>query len=414
VPRPRSVTAVYQTAARVWLTLAGLALLLPLERRLGLWLPLHLALAGAVTTAISGAMQNFMLALTATPAPPAWATWTQFGLLSAGVVAIAIGMPTSTPWLTGVGGVSLVTAMGFLAWMLWRAWRRAIVRRHALPIGFYAAALAFVLVGASLGATIGARLVTGETYLHLRRGHMTMNVLGFASLTVVGTLITLLPTVLRVRMAPWRGRIVLALFVAGLLVQLLGWDLGSRPLLAVGGALYAAGAVGVVTLLVATLRVERAFRPPVAAWHMVAGIGWFVAGAVLLAVALSRGPAGFDSFRSTFLVAFVGGWLIQVLLGAWSYLLPMATPGHPDRRRRSLASVEMGARAQVVVLNVGLVLLALRGAGLVGPAAGDVAVVLTAVGGVVALAKAWLFPWLGDGPVETARARAVWGSPPER
>ncbi len=55
--RPRAITAWYQIAARVWLTLAGLSLLLPAGRRVGIWLPLHLALAGAVATAISGAMQ---------------------------------------------------------------------------------------------------------------------------------------------------------------------------------------------------------------------------------------------------------------------------------------------------------------------------------------------------------------------
>lgn len=407
--KPRSITAVYQTAARVWLTLAGLALLLPPERRLALWLPLHLALAGAIATAISGAMQNFMLALTATPAPPAWTTWTQFGLITAGVAAIAVGMPTSTPRLTGVGGACFVVGMGFLAWMLVRSWRRAIVKRHALPMAFYAAALTFVLIGASLGATIGARLASGEMYLHLRRGHMTMNVLGFASLTVVGTLITLLPTVLRVRMVPWRGRTVLVLLVAGIVLQMVGWDTASTLPLAAGGAVYAAGALGVVTLLVATLRIDRTFRPPVAAWHMVAGVAWFVTGSVLFAAALVRGPSGFDSFRSTYLVAFVGGWLIQVLLGAWSYLLPMARPGHPAERRRSLAAVELAAPVQVVVLNVGLVLLALRGAGVVGPNIGDIGLVLTAIGGIAALAKAWLFPLLGHVPLDTARARAVWG-----
>ena len=65
--RPRVTTAVYQTVARTWLTLAAASLLLPQSARLGIWLPLHLTLAGAVATAISGAMQNFMLALTAAP-----------------------------------------------------------------------------------------------------------------------------------------------------------------------------------------------------------------------------------------------------------------------------------------------------------------------------------------------------------
>jgi nitrite reductase (NO-forming) len=408
--RPRSVTAWYQTAARAWLTLAGFSLLLPLERRLGLWLPVHLTLAGAVASAISGAMQNFMLALTAAPAPPTWVTRLQFALLTVGTASIAVGMPTSTPWLTGAGGAAFVAAMGVLAWMLRRAWRVSIHRRHALPVAFYAVALLAVLVGGTLGAVMGARLVTGETYLHLRRAHMTLNVLGFASMTVVGTLVTLLPTVLRVRMPPWRGRSVLVLFAAGLLLQLVGWDLGSTPVLSVGGASYAAGAIGVVGLVVSTLRTERTFRPPLAALHMVAAVGWFVGGSLGLAWALVHGPEGFDRFRTTFLVAFVVGWLVQVLLGAWSYLLPMGRPGHPDARRRSLAAFEMAAPVQVVLLNAGLALLLARGAGWVGPGAGDVGVVLTAAAITLALVKAWAFPLLGRGPVDSDRARAVWGS----
>jgi hypothetical protein len=65
----------YQTAARVWLTAAALSLLLPPADRLVLWLPLHLALAGAISVAISGAMQTFALALTATPSPSRWVVW---------------------------------------------------------------------------------------------------------------------------------------------------------------------------------------------------------------------------------------------------------------------------------------------------------------------------------------------------
>ena len=62
---------------------------------------------------------------------------------------------------------------------------------------------------------------------------------------------------------------------------------------------------------------------------MLAAFAWFVVGSVGLAVALFDGAAGADRYREVFLTAFVGGWLVQVLLGAWSYLLPMARPGHP-------------------------------------------------------------------------------------
>jgi hypothetical protein len=63
----------------------------------------------------------------------------------------------------------------------------------------------------------------------------------------------------------------------------------------------------------------------------------------------------------------------------------------------------------VVLLNGGLLLLAGRAAGWLGPVPADVGVVVALAGGGMALVKAWLFPILGRGPVDTERARAVWG-----
>ncbi len=318
-------------------------------------------------------------------------------------------MPVSSELLVAVGGTAFVCAILLLTWMLWRAWKVGMNKRHVLPMAAYGAAVLFAILGGSLGALMGSGVVTGEWYVHFKRVHMTVNVLGFASLTVVGTLVTLLPTALRVRMPPWRGRVALSLFVGGLLLQLTGWDLESTPFLAAGGFAYAAGAIGLAWLVVSILRVERQWRVPLAAMHMMAAVAWFVAGSLLMAWALAHGPGGFEAFRSVFLTAFVGGWLVQVLLGAWSYLLPMARPGHPDVRRRSLAAFEMAAVVQVSLLNVGLVLMAVRAGGYVGQAAGDVGVLLAFSGAAVALAKAWAFPWLGLGPVETDRSKAVWG-----
>lgn len=407
--RPRSVTALYQTAARAWLTLAGLSLLLPSSWRLGLWLPLHLALAGAISTAISGAMQNFMLAMTATPSPPGRLVRAQFLLVNAGAAMIAIGMPTSTRWLTAVGGAAFVGAMAILGWMLRSSWRRALNRRHAMPIAAYTCAIAFVLLGATLGALMGSGAIEGGWYLQLKRAHMLVNVLGWASLTVVGTLITLLPTVLRVRMPSWPGRAVLTLLAGGLLVQLIGFDAGQTWTLAVGGIAYALGAAGLVLLVSSVLRAERSWAVPAAAFHMVCAAAWFVAGSLGLARALLDGVPGFDRYRPVFLTAFVVGWLVQVLLGAWSYLLPMARPGHPSERRRSLAAFELLAPVQIAALNLGLALVAARAAGWIGAGPGRLGIVLAVMGGAIALVKAWLFPLIGRGPVMTDRARAVWG-----
>lgn len=407
--RPRATTALYQTAARGWLTAAAASLLLPGSWRLGLWLPVHLALAGAISTAISGAMQNFTLALTATPAPTPWAVRAQFLLVTAGAGLVAIGVPTSTPWVTAVGGLAFVAAMLVLGRLVWRAWRRALNRRHGVPLAAYGAAIAFVLVGATLGALLGSRLVEGELYLRLRNAHMTVNVLGWASITVIGTLVTLLPTVLRLRMPRWPGSVVIALLVGGLLLQLVGWGVQSTPVLVAGGVAYAAGAGGVVSLVVSVLRTERTWAIPAAGFHMVAGVAWFVGGSIGLAVTMIDGPAGVDRYRPAFLTAFVGGWLLQVLLGAWSYLLPMSRPGHPSERRRSLAAFELLAPVQLVLLNGGLALAAARVLTWAGPALGRIGIAAALAGGGIALAKAWLFPIVGRWPVETDRSRAVWG-----
>jgi nitrite reductase (NO-forming) len=299
--------------------------------------------------------------------------------------------------------------MTILAWMLRQAWRRALNRRHAMPIASYACAIGFVLIGATLGALMGSGLVESSWYPHLKRAHVTVNVLGWASLTVVGTLITLLPTVLRLRMPSWPGRGVLTFLVGGLLAQLVGHAVGSPWMLAAGGIAYLVGALGVVLLVVMVLRTERNWAIPAAASHMMAAVAWFVVGSLGLAIALLDGEAGYDRYRTVFLVAFVGGWLLQVLLGAWSYLLPMARPGHPNDRRRTLAVFELAAPLQIVLLNGGLALMAVRAAGWVGDGAGRLGVAAALAGGAIALAKAWWFGAIARGPVLTDRARAIWG-----
>jgi nitrite reductase (NO-forming) len=399
----------YQTSARVWLTLAAGSLLLPLRWRLGLWLPLHLALVGAISVAIFGAMQVFAVTLTATPAPSARFVGLQFLLLQVGIVAIAVGVPWPRPGLVAIGGCLLAVGALQQAWIVRDAWRKALNRRHLVPMLAYGCAVAAILVGATFGSLMGSRAVHGAAYLDVRRAHMVVNVLGWAGLAVVGTLVTLLPTVLRVRMPSWGGRTVVVVLVSGLAAMVLGLAAG-RPALAAGGGLtYAAGVGGVLFMVLAVLRIRRTYRIPLAGLHMLAAVAWFAGGVIGLDWALLHGPSGFDAYRPVFLTALAGGFLIQILLGAWAYLLPMHRPGHPDLRRRALAVFEGAAPVQVFLLNTGLVLLALHGGGYAGSTAETVGIVLSVMGGGMALLKAWLFPLLGRADLDTARVRDVWG-----
>jgi hypothetical protein len=86
------------------------------------------------------------------------------------------------------------------------SWRRGLNLRHRLPVLLYGAALAAILAGGSAGAVLGAGVIhDGGAWLALRRAPTVVNVLGWVSLVIVGTLVTFLPTALRVRMPVWHG-----------------------------------------------------------------------------------------------------------------------------------------------------------------------------------------------------------------
>jgi nitrite reductase (NO-forming) len=404
----RSTLRTYQTAARIWLTAALAALLLPQEVRLGVWLPLHLALAGAVSVAIAGAMQNFALTLSAAPDAAAGIVWTQFASANLGALFIAIGYPTETGWLVGLGGGLFVLATGILGWLVTRARRVGLNRRHALPFAMYGAAIVAVLAGGLLGAVIGSRVVDDpQVWLELRRVHLTLNVLGWASLTIAGTLVTFLPTVLRIRMPVWHGATTGTLLVVGVAAAAVGLGFDLRSAAIAGALAYALGALGLAWMATKAFRMPRSWPVPVAAKHLVCGLGWFVVGALVLPWMLGDELVG---SREPFLAMFVCGWVLQTLLGAWQYLLPMARPGHPDERRAWLAAIEVGGTAQVVALNVGVALLALGGAGVLPASAARAGAILALAGAIVALGKAWAFPELGRVPALVRRHGGTWGA----
>lgn len=406
--RPRSIAELYQVAARVWLTAALASLLLPESERIGIWLPLHLTLAGSATAAICGAMQTFVLAMTATKSPSTFKTILQFTLINTGALLIAFGYPSGRSGLVAAGGAAFVIATLILGDIVRVAWKKALNKRHPLPVAMYAAAVGCLLVGGTLGAMVGAHEVTGTTWVALRGAHLTLNVLGWVSLTIAGTLITLLPTVLRVRMPAWRGRATAWALVGGVVGLALGLALRSSPLLAAGGVVYALGACGIAWMAVRVASTPRKWPVPVSAKHLMCALVWFVFGSADLAVQAVRGPEALIALRPVFLTVFVGGWIVQTLLGAWLFLLPMWRAGHPEERRRSWAAVDYLAGPQVVALNLGLVILAFRSATATPGTAAALGAGLALGGGLMALIKAWAFRWIARAPVVTPRTRAMW------
>ena len=122
---------------------------------------------------------------------------------------------------------------------------------------------------------------TYEATLH---AHMTINVLGWVSLTIVGSLITLLPSTLRVRMPVWHGAWTAGFLAAGVVMLATGLAFDVSPVVALGGSCELAGAVGVAWMVSKVLRTGRRQAAPVSALHLVAGVCWFLIGSLALAV----------------------------------------------------------------------------------------------------------------------------------
>jgi nitrite reductase (NO-forming) len=402
------VAGPYNVAAVGWLVAAALSLLLPPDVRLGTWLPLHLVLAGGVSVAISGNMQSFAAGLSAGPVSGrAWRV-IHFALVNAGALLVVLGMTTRTEPLVAVGGLLFTTAAAILGAFVIRAWLRGSNRRHLIAIVLYMAAIASVLAGAGIGALLGSGAVTDpETWLGLRSAHVALNVLGWVSLTIVGTMVTFLPTVIRVRMPSnppvWAGVLLsagLALLVLGLISS---WSPGS----VIGAMAYALGAMLVLGRTVRILLIRRRHRAPVAAWHLAAAVTWFAASTVGLAVGIAREKTFLRSQHDALMFGFVLGWALQALAGAWLYLLPSTHRGDQPRRNL-LAAVERGGVFGLIAWNAGLLAL------IIGSIAGNGILVFAGTGtalfgGLFALARIVTFPRLARTEGTASLARRMWG-----
>ncbi|KGN41783.1 multicopper oxidase domain-containing protein [Knoellia aerolata] len=319
------------------------------------WLMVHLLLLGAVTNAILVWSTHFAHALLKS-APARRAEAGRLLALNLGVAAVVVGMVTDTWAATLAGAVVVggsVAAHGIsLALMA----RRALPARFGTSVHHYVAASCALPVGAALG-TLLARHPGEALHGRLLVAHLAANILGWVGLTVLGTLLTLWPTILRTRMAEGAERAsrhALPVLVAGLLLVLGGALLGLMTVTAVGALAYLGAALW---SLRPALSAARA-KPPqsFAAWSVLAATGWLVVTLVWFTALVATAPDWFTAGERTHVVAvpLAVGFAAQVLLGALTHLVPVVLGGGPARVRELGQVLERGAAARVVLTNVGL------------------------------------------------------------
>ncbi|WP_029135362.1 multicopper oxidase domain-containing protein [Nakamurella lactea] len=324
------------------------------------WLMIHLLLLGAVSHAILVWSTYFADALLHTPT-------TEVGLrnqnrrlllLNLGVIVVIAGVLSADWWIVVAGAAAVAAAVGWHALSLWQRSRRALGTRFGATIGYYVTAAALLPVGVTFGVLL-AREPADPWHDRLVVAHAAVNVLGWIGLTVVGTLMTLWPTMLRTRIVPGAERAAaraLPVLIGALAVIVAGALLASPQVVAVGVVGYLVG-LGITTP--AFVLAARA-RPPTSfpTWSVLAGIGWLLGSLITVAVGFAT-SAGWSAAGSVFAdvtpllaAAFAG----QVLLGALSYLVPVALGGGPSAVRVATGVLDRGAALRIVLVNVGILL----------------------------------------------------------
>jgi len=357
--RDRHITVAGLALAAGFLALAAASVVVPNLH--GRWLPLHLVLAGAATVAIGAVMPFFASALVASPPAPGPVRVAILGLLAAGALATTIGFGTATAWLAVAGGLLFISGLVTLLSLTLRVLRgSAGVTRRVFTI-VYGTAIVNVIVGASIATLfLGGQRDIVLNWATVKPAHAWLNLFGFVGLVICASLIHLFPTVVGARMdrSRWSAAAVIALAIAPPLVAL-GYIVNA-DVVAQAGALVLIAGTG--SLLVMAFRTwsGRSRWTTDGAWHTMAigslwsGLGWLSAGVAVAAAAIARNGAQPAGWSVTELIAPLGvGFVIQVIIGAWTHLLPAIGPGTPGAHARARRRLGALAWPRLVMLNTG-------------------------------------------------------------
>lgn len=355
--------------AALYLGLAVASLLLPPAIRLGPWLPLHLALAGAAATAVAAILPFFSAALAvAPPAPPAIRI-AGIALVASGALAVTVvhGHASGEALLAALAGGGFVAGIGLVAIAALAPLRGARGPRRPLVERAYGAALLNVAIGATLATfLLAGNDAVGLAWGSLKPAHAWLNLVGFVGLVVVASLLHVAPAVFGTRIRPRRsGRFAVVGIALG--APLVAAGFASRlDIVAGAGALLVLGAaLGTAVHAIGLARdgvPGRWTTDP--GWHrltsgsLLAGQLWLATGLGMAAAGVLGGGAAPAAWALTPLLApLVVGGVVQILVGTMAHLLPAIGPGDPVRhaaQRRLLGRV---ATARLAALNAGAGLL---------------------------------------------------------
>jgi nitrite reductase (NO-forming) len=343
----------------LWLTAVVGVAVLPREVTAPRWLLFHLLLLGAVTHSILVWSQHFADALLHNAPTSAAHRSRSLRLLlcNGGAVLVIIAVLAGHWWLAAVGGSAVALAAGWHSASLFIHLRHALGSRFACTVRYYVVSAALL----PLGVLFGVLMVRGlpeEWHERVLIAHVAVNVLGWMGITVLGTLVTLWPTMLRTRIAEGAeqaARRALPVLLTGILLVPAGCLVGLRPLAGVGFLVYA-GAIG---LLAGPFVSAARAKPPMhfTTWSVAAAVTWLTGVATILGIGTLLAPSWMEAHElvESLTPGLAAGFGAQVLVGALSYLVPVVAGGGPASARAANLELDRGGALRVTVTNAGIV-----------------------------------------------------------
>ncbi|MGX6510641.1 multicopper oxidase domain-containing protein [Rhodococcus sp. SJ-2] len=323
------------------------------------WLLIHLLGLGAASNAILVWSGHFTDALLRRPAPVTHRGETvRLVAFNAGALAVVTGMVTGRWPAVLLGGTVVAVAAAWHGAILLQRLRRALPSRFAHTIRYYVAAASMLPIGAGFGVAMANSGLSGDLHDRLVLAHAGINLLGWVGLTVLGTLVTLWPTMLRTRMAQrveTAARRGLPALLAALAVGVVGAVAGIPLVTALGVFGYLAAAVYVLEPHLDEIR--RKHPTDFATLSVLAGVVWLLGSLTYLGfgIALATTPLDATEVTGRATAALLAGFLTQVLLGALSYLMPVVIGGRASIQAAT-AELERGAPWRLSVANGALLL----------------------------------------------------------
>ena len=380
-----AVVGVYVVALIAWLVAGG-------TWPGGRWFGVHLFTLGVATNLILALSNHF--ARTLTHQGRRASRW-QLPVANAGIAAVLWGIPYGATWIVAAGAMILVGEVMRSYAVLRRLRRRSLGGRFAWIVRSYERAHGAFVHGAIIGMLIGSGVLTGSWAFSARIAHLHVNVLGWAGLTLLATVVFFGPTMVRTRIEPGadaRAATVLPWAATALTVAVLAlvgtgaggvWAVALRLLAAAGLLVYG---WGVVEIGVPLIRAARRARPSAARAVLVMVPTWFAAlvGADVVVVATGRW-----GYLDALGVAMLSGVLFQAIAASLAYLAPLLLQSHAEARARLSERIDRHATARTIAWNIGVACTASAAA--LGSSVGATGSLVIRVGwGLVLAATLWL------------------------